>query len=148
MRENSSENRMPSFLIRVAVIAVTSLAFRGVSARAQTPRNSFISLMPSAGHSERLQREYDSRDRFRAGHATTAEAGHSSLFSSTDPAPKIAFTFDDLPVHGPLPPGESRMDVISKIIAALHQEDLPPTYGFVNAVHLEGQPEHAAVLDA
>jgi peptidoglycan-N-acetylglucosamine deacetylase len=25
---------------------------------------------------------------------------------------------------------------------------LPPTYGFINAVHLEGEPEHAAVLDA
>lgn len=64
------------------------------------------------------------------------------------PALKIAFTFDDLPVHGLLPPGESRVEVISKIIAALHAAGLPPTYGFINAVHLEGQPEHAAVLDA
>jgi lysophospholipase L1-like esterase len=102
-------------------------------------------------HPERLLPAYDSGDHIHpspAGYAAMAEAVPVSLFSSPDPAPKIAFTFDDLPVHGPLPPGESRMEVISKIIAALHAAGLPPTYGFVNAVHLEGQPEHSAVLDA
>lgn len=108
-------------------------------------------------HPERLLPAYDSGDHLHpshAGYAAMAEAVPLSLFSSADPvssvdpAPKIAFTFDDLPVHGPLPPGESRMEVISKIIAALHSAGLPPTYGFVNAVHLEGQPEHAAVLEA
>jgi lysophospholipase L1-like esterase len=101
-------------------------------------------------HGERLLPAYDSGDHLHpspAGYAAMADAVPLSLFSA-DPTPKIAFTFDDLPVHGPLPPGESRMEVISKIIAALHSAGLPPTYGFVNAVHLEGQPEHAAVLDA
>jgi peptidoglycan/xylan/chitin deacetylase (PgdA/CDA1 family) len=102
-------------------------------------------------HTERLLPAYDSSDHLHpspAGYAAMAEAVPLSLFSSADPTPKIAFTFDDLPVHGPLPPGETRMEVISKIISALHSAGLPPTYGFVNAVHLEGQPEHAEVLDA
>jgi len=102
-------------------------------------------------HPDRLLPAYDSGDHLHpspAGYAAMADAVPLSLFSSPDPELKIAFTFDDLPVHGPLPPGESRMEVISKIISAIHAAGLPATYGFVNAAHLEGQPEHAAVLDA
>jgi lysophospholipase L1-like esterase len=102
-------------------------------------------------HPERLLPAYDSGDHLHpspAGYKAMAEAVPLSLFSSNDPAPKVAFTFDDLPAHGPLPPGGSRREVITKIIAALSESHLPPTYGFINAVHLEGQPEHAAVLDA
>ena len=29
--------------------------------------------------------------------------------------PQVAFTFDDLPAHGPLPPGESRPEVVKSI---------------------------------
>jgi peptidoglycan-N-acetylglucosamine deacetylase len=61
---------------------------------------------------------------------------------------QIAITFDDLPVHGPLPPGETRLDVASQVIAALRQAHVPPTYGFVNAVHLERQPDTVEVLKA
>jgi peptidoglycan-N-acetylglucosamine deacetylase len=61
---------------------------------------------------------------------------------------QIAITFDDLPVHGPLPPGETRLDVASQVIAALKDAHVPPTYGFVNAVHLERQPETIEVLRA
>jgi lysophospholipase L1-like esterase len=102
-------------------------------------------------HPERLLPAYDSGDHLHpspAGYKAMAEAVPLSLFSSNDPAPKVALTFDDLPAHGPLPPGGSRREVITKIIAALSESHLPPTYGFINAVHLEGQPEHAAVLDA
>ena len=106
-------------------------------------------------HAERLLPGFDSGDHLHAspaGYAAMAEAVPLSLFSSanfsSDPAPKIAFTFDDLPVHGPLPPGESRTDVISKIIATLREAKLPPTYGFVNGVHTQGEPEHTAVLEA
>jgi peptidoglycan/xylan/chitin deacetylase (PgdA/CDA1 family) len=65
-----------------------------------------------------------------------------------EPAPKIAFTFDDLPAHGSLPPGETRMEVIEKIITALRNANVPPTYGFVNGKRLEEQPADAAVLQA
>jgi len=61
---------------------------------------------------------------------------------------RIAITFDDLPAHGPLPPGETRLEVASKIIAALHDANVPPTYGFVNGVRIEEQPADAAVLQA
>lgn len=142
----SSGNRMAFSLIRAIVTALVSLALGPLGARAQTRS---LSITRSPDLSEQLLWKYDSGSDRLAPHARdAAEAPRSSPFSSSNPGPKIAFTFDDLPVHGPLPPGESRIEVISKIIAALHQEHLPPTYGFVNAVHLEGQPEHAAVLDA
>jgi peptidoglycan-N-acetylglucosamine deacetylase len=82
-----------------------------------------------------------------AGYATMAQSVPLSLFtSSADPSPKIALTFDDLPAHGPLPPGETRMEVISKIIAALRDAHVPPTYGFMNGLRLEEQPADGAVL--
>src|SRR5579872_629343 len=144
--ERSSGNSMASSLIRTTLAAVVSLALSSLGVRAQT---SSLSLTRSPELSQQLRWRYDSGSDRLATHAPSAEeAPRQSPLSSSNPGPKIAFTFDDLPVHGPLPPGESRMEVISKIIAALHQEHLPPTYGFVNAVHLEGQPEHAAVLDA
>ena len=71
--------------------------------------------------------------------------------SASAPQPgdiRIAFTFDDLPAHGPLPPGETRMDVATKIIAALRDAQVPPVYGFVNGVRVEEQPGDAAVLQA
>jgi peptidoglycan/xylan/chitin deacetylase (PgdA/CDA1 family) len=61
---------------------------------------------------------------------------------------RIAITFDDLPAHSALPPGETRLEVASKIIAALRDARLPPTYGFVNGVRVEEQPADAAVLQA
>jgi peptidoglycan-N-acetylglucosamine deacetylase len=61
---------------------------------------------------------------------------------------QIAITFDDLPVHGPLPPGETRLDVANQVIAALRDAHVPPTYGFVNAVHLEQEPDTLSVLKA
>lgn len=67
---------------------------------------------------------------------------------TSNSAPKIAFTFDDLPVHGPLPPGETRMQVITKIIAALKNANLPPIYGFVNGKWTETEPDDTAVLRA
>jgi peptidoglycan-N-acetylglucosamine deacetylase len=61
---------------------------------------------------------------------------------------QIAITFDDLPVHGPLPPGETRLDVANQVITALRNAHVPPTYGFVNAVHFEQQPDTIEVLKA
>lgn len=63
-------------------------------------------------------------------------------------AQQIAITFDDLPVHGPLPPGETRIDVANKVIAALKAAHVPPTYGFVNGMAVEQHPETGAVLAA
>lgn len=103
-------------------------------------------------HPERLLPAFDSGDHLHpspAGYAAMAQGVPLSLFvPSAEPAPEIAITFDDLPAHGPLPRGETRTDVISKIIAALRDVNLPPTYGFVNGARLEEQPADAAVLQA
>src|ERR1700722_2210332 len=61
-------------------------------------------------------------------------------------AQQVAFTFDDLPAHGPLPPGETRMAVAGKVLKALKKAHMPPVYGFVNGVGVEEHPETAAVL--
>ncbi len=91
-----------------------------------------------------------SRTRSLALLAVTAAATFSFSYalSSTAPSLQIAFTFDDLPAHGPLPPNEVRLDVASKILAALHAANLPPVYGFVNAAILEKEPDDLSVLQA
>jgi peptidoglycan-N-acetylglucosamine deacetylase len=62
--------------------------------------------------------------------------------------PEIAVTFDDLPAHGPLPPGETRIEIATKILKALRDAKLPPIFGFVNGVGISKNPADAAVLDA
>ena len=55
---------------------------------------------------------------------------------------------DDLPVHGPLPAGETRSTVAERILAAFRAAGVPEVYGFINGAHLEHEPETAAVLTA
>jgi peptidoglycan-N-acetylglucosamine deacetylase len=62
-------------------------------------------------------------------------------------AQQVALTFDDLPAHGPLPPGMTRLDVAKSIIATLKEAKAPEVYGFINAVKLEQVPEDRAVLE-
>jgi peptidoglycan/xylan/chitin deacetylase (PgdA/CDA1 family) len=64
----------------------------------------------------------------------------------TPTARQVALTFDDLPSHGPLPPGVTRTDVAKSIIAALEAGHAPPTYGFVNAKRMAEAPETMEVL--
>jgi peptidoglycan/xylan/chitin deacetylase (PgdA/CDA1 family) len=61
-------------------------------------------------------------------------------------APQVALTFDDLPVHGPLPPGMARADVANSIVHALQAARAPASYGFVNAKGIQQEPASAAVL--
>jgi peptidoglycan/xylan/chitin deacetylase (PgdA/CDA1 family) len=61
---------------------------------------------------------------------------------------EVTLTFDDLPVHGPLPPGVTRVDIANAIIRALQAAHAPATYGFVNAKGLEQEPAGAPVLQA
>jgi len=63
-------------------------------------------------------------------------------------AQQVAFTFDDLPAHGDLPPGQTRLEVAESILRTLHDQHMPPVYGFVNAVKLEKSPDDIAVLKA
>jgi len=67
---------------------------------------------------------------------------------STDPPLELSITFDDLPVHGQLAPGVTRTDIAEKIIRALADAHVPPTYGFVNGIGVEREPANIAVLRA
>jgi peptidoglycan-N-acetylglucosamine deacetylase len=61
-------------------------------------------------------------------------------------AQEVALTFDDLPSHGPLPPGMTRLEVAKSIIATLKAANAPQVYGFINAAKLEQVPEDRTVL--
>lgn len=58
----------------------------------------------------------------------------------------VALTIDDLPSHGALPPGMSRVDVARSILNTLKQAHAPKVYGFVNPKRLEEHPEDIEVL--
>src|SRR3984885_12300491 len=61
-------------------------------------------------------------------------------------AQQIAFTWDDLPSHSALPPGETRVEIGRKIIAAMKEAHMPPVYGFVNGIHTEDEPLSTPML--
>ena len=63
-------------------------------------------------------------------------------------AQQVAITFDDLPLHGDLPPNETRLQVAQSILATIQREHLAPVYGFINAVSLEEDPNLIEVLRA
>ena len=63
-----------------------------------------------------------------------------------DPHPVVALTFDDLPSAGVLPAGESRARIATELAAELKANHLEGTYGFVNAVHLENDPDAQQAL--
>jgi peptidoglycan-N-acetylglucosamine deacetylase len=52
-------------------------------------------------------------------------------------AQQIAFTWDDLPAHSALPPGETRVEIGRKLISAMKDAHIPPVYGFVNGILTE-----------
>ncbi len=66
--------------------------------------------------------------------------------STTSSAQKVAITFDDLPLNGDLPPGVTRVQITHDTLAVLKGSHVPPTYGFVNAKRLEGNPDAAEAL--
>jgi peptidoglycan-N-acetylglucosamine deacetylase len=61
-------------------------------------------------------------------------------------AQQIAFTWDDLPSHSALPPGETRVEIGQKIIAAMKDAKMPPAYGFVNGARTEDEPLSTPML--
>lgn len=81
--------------------------------------------------------------------AHAADGQHAHLAPQKHLPPRqIAITFDDLPVHGPLPPRETRLQVAQRVIRALQAAHVPPTYGFVNGIHVEQKPTTVDVLAA
>jgi len=63
-------------------------------------------------------------------------------------AQQVAITFDDLPLHGDLPPSETRLQVAKSILEAIRRERLPPVYGFINAIDMKDDPALIDVLTA
>lgn len=61
---------------------------------------------------------------------------------------QVAFTFDDLPSHGDLPPGQTRLEIANSILLTLRDQHMPKVYGFINAAKLEKNPDEVAVLRA
>lgn len=62
-------------------------------------------------------------------------------------AQEIAFTWDDLPAHGPLPKNTTRVEIADQIIAASKAAGMPPAYGFINGIRTVQEPASAVVLD-
>jgi len=62
-------------------------------------------------------------------------------------SPALAITFDDLPVHGPLPPNETRVGVGDALIAAIRAAKAGRVYGFINADQAGKSPSAAPMLD-
>ncbi|NIK88308.1 peptidoglycan/xylan/chitin deacetylase (PgdA/CDA1 family) [Rhizomicrobium palustre] len=60
--------------------------------------------------------------------------------------PRVVLTFDDLPVHGVLPAGFTRMGIAKELTDALTAGGIPPTVGFVNGVGAVNEPASAPVL--
>ncbi|MGA2349529.1 MAG: polysaccharide deacetylase family protein [Terracidiphilus sp.] len=63
-----------------------------------------------------------------------------------DAQPVVALTFDDLPAAGILPQGENRTKIATALATALKANHLEGTYGFVNAVRLENDPDAQQAL--
>ncbi len=63
-----------------------------------------------------------------------------------DKHPTVALTFDDLPAAGSLPPGENRSKIATALAAELKTNHLEGTYGFVNAIKLENDPDAQQAL--
>ncbi|TWB15440.1 polysaccharide deacetylase [Nitrospirillum amazonense] len=57
---------------------------------------------------------------------------------------QVALTMDDLPVHGPLPPGMTRAEVANRVLAAFKGAGVAEVYGFVNAKGLADEGDDAA----
>jgi len=69
------------------------------------------------------------------------------LFGIPARSQEIAITFDDLPAHSALSPGETREDIAQRIVSTIKAKSLPPVYGFVNGQKVERDPGTENVLE-
>ena len=61
-------------------------------------------------------------------------------------ATEMAVTIDDLPTHGPMPPGVQRVAIGRDMISVLKRRGVREAYGFVNGGQVKGDPQHSAIL--
>lgn len=115
----------------------------------------FDAALRDPARPERLAPAYDSGDHLHpsaAGYAAMARAVPLALIAGPLPAraekgPSIALTFDDIPVHGELPPGATRVGVMRDIVAALKAAGAP-AHGFLNAARETGDADAQAATAA
>jgi peptidoglycan/xylan/chitin deacetylase (PgdA/CDA1 family) len=60
----------------------------------------------------------------------------------------IAITVDDLPAHGALPEGMTRVGIARSYLATLKRHHVAEAFGFVNAAKVQAEPESEDVLAA
>jgi peptidoglycan-N-acetylglucosamine deacetylase len=76
-------------------------------------------------------------------------AGRSARTPSSAASPvEVAVTVDDLPAHGPLAPGVTRLEIARRILDAFARHHVPAVYGFVNGKLVDAEPASIAVLRA
>jgi lysophospholipase L1-like esterase len=111
----------------------------------------FDRVMRDPARPDRLAPAYDSGDGLHpsaAGYRAMGEAIPPALFATpAGPRAKLALTFDDLPEHGPLPPGATMTQVVGRIAAALKAAGVSEAYGFLNAARAD-TPDGARALRA
>lgn len=78
--------------------------------------------------------------------AMTLAAAAAAAATRPETSFDIAITVDDVPAHGGLTPGMTRVEIARTYIAALKAHEVPEAYGFINAVHLVHEPESEGVL--
>lgn len=97
----------------------------------------FDRIMRDPARPDRLAPAFDSGDGLHpsmTGYRTMGEAIPLALFADrATPAAKLALTFDDLPEHGPYPPGVTMSDTVTQIATALKAAGVKEAYGFINA---------------
>jgi peptidoglycan/xylan/chitin deacetylase (PgdA/CDA1 family) len=83
---------------------------------------------------------------FQSSYQPATPPAVQSFKDTLDPHPIVALTFDDLPAAGSLPPGENRTKIATALAAELKAIHLEGTYGFVNAVKLQNDPDAQQAL--
>jgi peptidoglycan-N-acetylglucosamine deacetylase len=73
-------------------------------------------------------------------------AGVLLIWAGLASGQQMAVTFDDLPVHGAMPPGMTRLEIAQSILKTLKREKLPAVYGFINAGRGADDPSSLSVL--
>ncbi|NJR78145.1 GDSL-type esterase/lipase family protein [Sphingomonas corticis] len=115
----------------------------------------FDAALRDPARPDRLAPAYDSGDHLHpsaAGFAAMARAVPLALIAGplparAEPGPSIALTFDDIPVHGALPPGATRAGVMRDLVAALKAAGAP-AHGFINGARQVGDADAAAATAA
>jgi len=83
---------------------------------------------------------------FQSSYQPATPSAAQPFTGALDSHPTVALTFDDLPAAGSLPPGENRTKIATALAAELKAIHLEGTYGFVNAVKLQNDPDAQQAL--